>query len=198
MSLAIRSSRTFGCPWTGSSRLGLAEPAAAGDLTSRPETRWPEFVRRAHEFEISDHNARPLTAGDNRLGAFGFSSVAPYEPSPTELEFLERVANEFAVAVECLPRQAESRPGAGPAANAVRHHECACIKAISRRIISCNIRPAFQGRRSRSRGADACATRRPELSMCMRCILQIRSFLESVQGAVQPCGHARRGGARYR
>ena len=48
----------------------------------------------------------PLTAGDNRLGAFGFSSVAPYEPSPAELEFLERVASEFAVAVEAfLARQ---------------------------------------------------------------------------------------------
>ena len=42
----------------------------------------------------------PLTSGDNRLGAFGFSSVAPYEPSPDELAFLERVASEFAVAVE--------------------------------------------------------------------------------------------------
>ena len=48
----------------------------------------------------------PLTAGDNRLGAFGFSSVAPLDPSPAELAFLERVASEFAVAVESfLARQ---------------------------------------------------------------------------------------------
>ena len=44
------------------------------------------------------------------LGAFGFSSVAPYEPSPEEMEFLERVATEFAVAVEgFLARQAAVR-----------------------------------------------------------------------------------------
>ena len=43
-------------------------------------------------------------------GAFGFSSVAPYEPSPAEMEFLERVAAEFAVAVEgFLARQAAVR-----------------------------------------------------------------------------------------
>jgi formate hydrogenlyase transcriptional activator len=64
------------------------------------ETRWPEFVRRARAFEISTLTLVPLTAGDSRLGAFGFSSVVPYEPSPAELTFLERVANEFAVAVD--------------------------------------------------------------------------------------------------
>ncbi len=37
------------------------------------ETRWPEFVRRARAFEISTLTLVPLTAGDNRLGAFGFS-----------------------------------------------------------------------------------------------------------------------------
>src|SRR6202163_2725287 len=64
------------------------------------ETRWPEFVRRARAFGISTLTLVPLTAGDNRLGAFGFSSVASYEPSTAELTFLERVANEFAVAVD--------------------------------------------------------------------------------------------------
>jgi len=42
----------------------------------------------------------PLTAGENRLGAFGFGCLAPYDPSPAELAFLERVASEFAVAVD--------------------------------------------------------------------------------------------------
>jgi formate hydrogenlyase transcriptional activator len=42
----------------------------------------------------------PLTAGESRLGAFGFGSVAPLDPSPAEIAFLERVAGEFAVAVE--------------------------------------------------------------------------------------------------
>src|SRR5579863_6173130 len=75
------------------------------------ENRWPEFTSRARaEFGLSTLILVPLTAGDNRLGAFGFSSVAPYEPGPAEMEFLERVATEFAVAVEgFLARQAAVR-----------------------------------------------------------------------------------------
>ena len=75
------------------------------------ETRWPEFINRARaEFGLSTLILVPLTAGENRLGAFGFSSVAPYEPGLAEMEFLERVATEFAVAVEgFLARQAAVR-----------------------------------------------------------------------------------------
>ena len=70
------------------------------------ETRWPEAIRFARDAGISTTVLVPLTAGDNRLGAFGFSSVAPLHPSPAELAFLERVASEFAVAVESfLARQ---------------------------------------------------------------------------------------------
>src|SRR6202035_4058323 len=46
------------------------------------ETRWPEFVRRARAFEISTLTLVPLTAGDNRLGAFGFLSRGPSVPCP--------------------------------------------------------------------------------------------------------------------
>src|SRR5690349_13285389 len=76
-------------------------------LSVQSETRWTEFVRRAHgEFGISTMVLVPLTAGNNRLGAFGFSSVAPLDPTPAEMEFLERIAIEFAVAVDSyLARQ---------------------------------------------------------------------------------------------
>ena len=66
----------------------------------RSETRWPEFVRRARDFNITTLMLVPLTTGNNRLGAFGFSSVAQIEPSPAEIAFLQRIASEFAVAVE--------------------------------------------------------------------------------------------------
>ena len=71
------------------------------------ETRWPHFVGPARlEFGISTLILVPLTAGESRLGAFGFSSVASYDPCPNEIAFLERVATEFAVAVESfLARQ---------------------------------------------------------------------------------------------
>ena len=50
----------------------------------------------------------PLTAGDHRLGALGFSSVAPFDPGPAEIAFLERVASEFAVAVEAFLAKQEA------------------------------------------------------------------------------------------
>ena len=82
------------------------QPLVISDFQS--ETRWPEFVRRSHEFGITTMVLVPLTSGDNRLGAFGFSSVSPYEPTPDELEFLERVASEFAVAVESFLAKQEA------------------------------------------------------------------------------------------
>ena len=72
------------------------------------ETRWPEFVSRARDFGISTLLLVPLTAGNHRLGAFGFSSVAPFDPSRAEIAFLERVASEFAVAVESFLAKQEA------------------------------------------------------------------------------------------
>jgi formate hydrogenlyase transcriptional activator len=70
-------------------------------ISIQSESRWPAFIKRAREeFGIGTTILVPLTSGNNRLGAFGFSSVAPFNPSPAELAFLERVASEFAVAVE--------------------------------------------------------------------------------------------------
>jgi formate hydrogenlyase transcriptional activator len=73
------------------------------------EIRWPDFVTRARgEFGIRTLVLVPLTAGDNRLGAFGFSSVAPLDPDSTEIAFLERVAGEFAVAIEAFLAKKEA------------------------------------------------------------------------------------------
>jgi len=92
-----------------------ADPAGWVWLNQQPlvisiesETRWPEYVGRAREFEISTTILVPLTAGEHRLGAFGFSSVAPFDPSATEMAFLERIASEFAVAVESFLARQES------------------------------------------------------------------------------------------
>jgi formate hydrogenlyase transcriptional activator len=82
------------------------QPLVISSLQS--ERRWREFVTRSREFGITTLVLVPLTSGDNRLGAFGFSSVAPYEPTSDELEFLERVATEFAVAVESFLAKQEA------------------------------------------------------------------------------------------
>ncbi|HWR50708.1 MAG TPA: sigma 54-interacting transcriptional regulator [Bryobacteraceae bacterium] len=64
------------------------------------ETRWPEFMARVLAGGVHALTLVPLTAGESRLGTLGFGCLAPFEPSPTELAFLERVASEFAVAVD--------------------------------------------------------------------------------------------------
>ena len=70
------------------------------------ETRWPEYTAHAGRSGVGAVTLVPLTAGDNRLGAFGFGCAAQHEPSAVELGFLERVSSEFAVAVESfLARQ---------------------------------------------------------------------------------------------
>ena len=70
------------------------------------EARWPEFRRHARAAGIDAVTVVPLTAGAQRLGAFGFGCREPYQPGPAELAFLERVGCEFAVAVESfLARQ---------------------------------------------------------------------------------------------
>ena len=42
----------------------------------------------------------PLTNGDRRLGILGFGFMAPFQPDGEALAFLQRVASEFAVAVD--------------------------------------------------------------------------------------------------
>ena len=64
------------------------------------ESRWPEFTQWVRTAGLRSLTLVPLTAGENRLGAFGFGCLAPFAPSGEELAFLERVASEFAVAVE--------------------------------------------------------------------------------------------------
>jgi formate hydrogenlyase transcriptional activator len=72
------------------------------------EGPWPEGVRIARELRISTLVLVPLTAGDHQLGALGVSSVAPIDPGPVEIAFLERVASEFAVAVEAFLAKQEA------------------------------------------------------------------------------------------
>jgi formate hydrogenlyase transcriptional activator len=82
------------------------QPLVIASLAS--ETRWPEFNERVRSSMVSAITLVPLTAGDNRLGAFGFGCLVPYEPSAAELAFLERITSEFAVAVESFLARKEA------------------------------------------------------------------------------------------
>jgi hypothetical protein len=116
------------------------DPAGWVWLNQRPlvispvqsETRWPEASRRARDLNITTTVLVPLTAGVNRLGAFGFSSVAPARSQPGRARIPGARCQRVRRRGRVLPRQAGGSPGAGPAANAVRHHECACVEAVDR------------------------------------------------------------------
>ncbi len=70
------------------------------------EPRWPEFTEWVRTAGLRSLTLVPLTAGEDRLGAFGFASLAAFAPSGEELAFLQRVTSEFSVAVESfLARQ---------------------------------------------------------------------------------------------
>jgi formate hydrogenlyase transcriptional activator len=92
------------------------DPAGWVSLNQQPlvipcleaETRWTEFRARARAAGVNAVILVPLTAGDERLGALGFAGATPYEPGPAELAFLERVASEFAVAVEAFLAKQET------------------------------------------------------------------------------------------
>jgi len=80
--------------WVWAHQRPLVIPSLEG------ESRWPEFSDWVTTAGLRSLTLVPLTAGENRLGAFGFGCLAPFTPSDEELAFLERVASEFAVAVE--------------------------------------------------------------------------------------------------
>ena len=74
------------------------------------EMRWPDFSARVLQKGICSISLVPLTAGESRVGVLGFGSRNLYQPNEAELAFLERVASEFAVAVELfLMRQTAER-----------------------------------------------------------------------------------------
>jgi formate hydrogenlyase transcriptional activator len=84
------------CGWVWLNQQPLVIPSVES------EARWPEFMERVREAGVRALTLVPLTAGENRLGVFGFGSLEPFDPSPAELVFLDRVASEFAVAVDAF------------------------------------------------------------------------------------------------
>ena len=64
------------------------------------ETRGGEVIRIAREGGVRALIVVPLSNGDKRLGFLGFGFIQPYQPDDHVLEFLQRVASEFAVAVD--------------------------------------------------------------------------------------------------
>jgi formate hydrogenlyase transcriptional activator len=64
------------------------------------ETRFPEFLRRFREHNVRSLAIIPLTTAQRRLGAMGFGRLVPQRVTDSELQFMQRVASQVAVAVD--------------------------------------------------------------------------------------------------
>ena len=64
------------------------------------ETRYPEFIERMRSYSIRSMAIMPLTTAQHRLGAMGFGRVDAQRITETELQFMQRVASQVAVAVD--------------------------------------------------------------------------------------------------
>jgi formate hydrogenlyase transcriptional activator len=64
------------------------------------ETRFPDFLARYRAHNVRSIAILPLTTAQHRLGAMGFGRLVPQRITDTELQFMERVASQVAVAVD--------------------------------------------------------------------------------------------------
>jgi formate hydrogenlyase transcriptional activator len=64
------------------------------------EVRFPEFLQRLREVGVRSLAIVPLTTAQHRLGAMGFGRLVPQRITDTELQFMQRVASQVAVAVD--------------------------------------------------------------------------------------------------
>src|SRR5437899_12208880 len=65
---------------------------------TKMETRYAEFMQRLREHNVRSLAILPLTTAQRRLGAMGFGRIVPQRITDTELQFMERVASQVAVA----------------------------------------------------------------------------------------------------
>ncbi len=67
---------------------------------TKMETRYAEFMQRLREHNVRSLAILPLTTAQRRLGAMGFGRIVPQRITDTELQFMQRVASQVAVAVD--------------------------------------------------------------------------------------------------
>jgi formate hydrogenlyase transcriptional activator len=64
------------------------------------EERYPEFMRRLQDGGVRTIAIVPLTTAQRRVGTMSFGRVVPQNISSSELQFMQRVASQVAVAVD--------------------------------------------------------------------------------------------------
>src|SRR5690242_7058089 len=74
------------------------QPYVIKDLEQ--ETRFPEFIQRLRGYNVRSMAIIPVTTAQHRLGALCFGHTVPQRITETELQFMQRVASQVAVAVD--------------------------------------------------------------------------------------------------
>jgi len=74
------------------------QPFISDDILT--ETRFPDFLARMRESGVRSFATLPLTTAQRRLGAIGFGRLLPKAISHSDIQFMERVAAQVAVAVD--------------------------------------------------------------------------------------------------
>jgi formate hydrogenlyase transcriptional activator len=74
------------------------EPLVIADVEE--ETRFPDFMPRFRQHNIRTLAIVPLTTAQHRLGSMGFGRLDPQRITDTEIQFMQRVASQVAVAVD--------------------------------------------------------------------------------------------------
>jgi formate hydrogenlyase transcriptional activator len=64
------------------------------------ETRYPDYISRLREHGVRSAALLPLTTAQRRIGAMGFGRMTPHCSTEGELQFMQRVASQVAVAVD--------------------------------------------------------------------------------------------------
>jgi len=64
------------------------------------DARFPDFLQRLREVGVRSLAMVPLTTAQRRLGAMGFGRLVPQGITDTELQFMQRVGSQVAVAVD--------------------------------------------------------------------------------------------------
>jgi formate hydrogenlyase transcriptional activator len=64
------------------------------------DNRFPEFFSRLQEYGVRSLAILPLTTAQRRLGAMGFGRFVVHQVADGELQFMQRVASQVAVAVD--------------------------------------------------------------------------------------------------
>jgi formate hydrogenlyase transcriptional activator len=74
------------------------QPFVVSDIEE--EARFPDFLQRMREHGVRSFALLPLTTAQRRLGAMGFGRLTPQRITDSELQFMQRVAAQVAVAVD--------------------------------------------------------------------------------------------------